>query len=165
MGAGSCSPRQCLPPVAKSGSAAQSISALKQTNMPGKKGKNGSGGRARTEERRELPTKGEGADYAQVVRILGDGRIESKAMDNQTRVATIRGSIYRRTRLSAGDWVLIGIREFQPDRADVLLKYTDDEVRQLRSLGLIENLVTTIDQQVKDSADDLPGDEVDFDAL
>ncbi len=133
--------------------------------MPGKKSKSGANGRHRTEERRELPTKGEGADYAQVVRILGDGRIEAKAMDGQTRLATIRGSIYRRTRLSAGDWVLIGIREFQTDRADVLLKYTDDEVRQLRSLGMIENLVTTIDQQVKESAEAAAGDEIDFDDL
>ena len=128
--------------------------------MPGKKSKSGNNGRARTEERRELPMKGEGAEYAQVVRILGDGRIESKAMDGQTRLATIRGSIYRRTRLVAGDWVLIGIREFQPDRADVLLKYTDDEVRQLRSLGLIETLVAAVDTEEKED-----GGDVDFDSL
>ena len=132
--------------------------------MPNKKGKNGTSGRARTEERRELPMKGDGAEYAQIVRVLGDGRVESKAMDGQTRLATIRGSIYRRTRLAAGDWVLIGIREFQPDRADVLLKYTEDEVRQLRSLGLIENLVASI-EKTDDSNESNDDVDIDFDTL
>ncbi len=131
--------------------------------MP-KKGKSNNQRARVANEKRELPTKGEGAEYAQVVRLLGDGRIEARCMDNVTRLATIRGSIYRRTRLAAGDWVLVGIRPFQTDRADVLLKYTEDEARQLRSMGLIETLVTDVKEEFKGDGEQ-PQEDVDFDDL
>ena len=34
-----------------------------------------------------------------------------------------------------GDIVLIGLREFQPDRADVIHKYTTEEARNLQAFG------------------------------
>ncbi len=129
----------------------------------GAKGKGGAKGKPRRDEKRELPLKGEGAEYAQVVRLLGDGRLEVRCMDRETRMATIRGAIYRKTRITPGDWVLIGIRPFQTDRADVLIKYTDEEVRQLRSQGLIESLVASVHDTYKESDSD--GEEVDFEAL
>lgn len=132
--------------------------------MP-KKGKSNNQRTRAANEKRELPTKGEGAEYAQVVRLLGDGRIEARCMDNVTRLATIRGSIYRRTRLTPGDWVLVGIRPFQTDRADVLLKYTEDEARQLRSMGLIETLVTDVKEEFRDPEEKEKEEDVNFDDL
>ncbi len=131
--------------------------------MPGGKGKGK--GRPRRDEKRELPLKGDGAEYAQVVRQRGDGRLEVICMDKQTRMATIRGAIYRFTRITAGDWVLIGIRPFQTDRADVLIKYTDEEVRQLRSQGLIETLVATVHDTGGKDVPEADDNDVDFDAL
>ncbi len=129
------------------------------------KGKATASSRAkRQDQKRELPLKGDGAEYAQVIRQLGDGRVDVKCMDRQTRMATIRGAIYRKTRITAGDWVLIGIRPFQMDRADVLIKYTDEEVRQLRSQGLIETLVEAV-HDTKDEDQFDAGNDVDFDAL
>ena len=127
------------------------------------KGKATASSRAKRDDKRELPLKGDGAEYAQVIRQLGDGRVEVKCMDKQTRMATIRGAIYRRTRITAGDWVLIGIRPFQTERADVLIKYTDEEVRQLRSQGLIETLVAAVHDAKENEFD--AGDDVDFDGL
>lgn len=34
-----------------------------------------------------------------------------------------------------GDIVLIGLREFQPDKADIIHKYTPEEARNLQSYG------------------------------
>jgi translation initiation factor 1A len=34
-----------------------------------------------------------------------------------------------------GDIVLIGLREFQPDKADVIHKYTTEEARNLQAFG------------------------------
>ena len=34
-----------------------------------------------------------------------------------------------------GDIVLVGLREFQPDKADVIHKYTADEARNLQAYG------------------------------
>ena len=44
--------------------------------------------------------------------------------------------------VNAGDVVLLGLREFQDEKADVILKYSPEEARQLKALGqLPESLV------------------------
>ena len=110
---------------------------------------------------RELPMKGEDAEYAQVLKLLGDGRLEVQCMDGKTRMSTIRGAIYRKTRIVAGDWVLIGLRPFDDGKSDVLLKYTDDEVRQLQDMGVIKKLVSNVAEEF---ASDDEGD-IDIDTL
>ena len=39
--------------------------------------------------------------------------------------------------IGVGDIVLIGLRDFQDDKADVIMKYTADEARQLKAYGEI----------------------------
>ena len=39
--------------------------------------------------------------------------------------------------IAAGDYVLMGLRDFQDDKADVIHKYTPDEVRKLKKMGQI----------------------------
>lgn len=34
-----------------------------------------------------------------------------------------------------GDIVLVGLRDYQDDKADVILRYNADEARQLKSIG------------------------------
>ncbi len=114
--------------------------------------------RRRNNGPRELPTKGDDAEYAQVVKLLGDGRVEVNCMDGKTRMATIRGSIYKKTRIAPGDWVIIGLRPFDDKKADVVVKYTDDEVRQLQSMGLIKKLVEEVVNEFKD-------EDIDIDSL
>ena len=36
---------------------------------------------------------------------------------------------------------MIGLRDFQDDKADVIMKYTADEARQLKAYGEIPDLV------------------------
>ncbi len=102
--------------------------------------------------------KGDGAEYAQVVRLLGDGRVEVNCMDGKNRMATIRGSIYKKTRIVSGDWVIIGLRPFDDKKADVVVKYTDEEVRQLQSMGLIKKLVEEVVNEFND-------EDIDIDSL
>lgn len=108
---------------------------------------------------RELPLKGDDAEYAQVIRLLGDGRVDVQCMDGKTRMATIRGSIYKKTRIAPGDWVIIGLRPFDDKKADVVIKYTDEEVRQLQSMGLIKKLVQEVVNEFKEDED------IDIDSL
>lgn len=35
--------------------------------------------------------------------------------------------------IGVGDIVLIGLRDFQDDKADIIMKYTADEARQLKA--------------------------------
>jgi translation initiation factor 1A len=55
--------------------------------------------------------------------------------------------------VSAGDIVLVSMREFQDGKGDVILKYTADEARSLKTLGQLPESVV-----INDTAD---GDDVD----
>ena len=73
-----------------------------------KKGKKGEG----DETRRDLLFKEDGQEYAQVLRMLGDGRVALSCYDGVARQGLIRGTMRRRVWISTGDIVLIGLREF-----------------------------------------------------
>jgi translation initiation factor 1A len=103
----------------------------------GKGGKNVKKGKKRDTdgERRDLLFKEDGQEYAQVLRMLGDGRIALACYDDVARIGLIRGTMRRRVWINTGDIVLIGLREFQQDKADVIHKYTSDEARNLQAYG------------------------------
>jgi translation initiation factor 1A len=91
----------------------------------GKGGKNrrrgkGDGG----DEKRELIFKEDGQEYAQVLRMLGNGRL-----------CHIRGKMRKKVWVNTGDIILLGLRDFQDEKADVILKYLADEARSLKAYG------------------------------
>ena len=67
--------------------------------------------------------------------MLGDGRLALQCYDDVARTGLIRGTMRRRVWINTGDIVLIGLREFQPDKADVIHKYTTEEARNLQAFG------------------------------
>ena len=118
--------------------------------------------------------------------MLGNGRIEAKCQDGETRLGQIRGQMRKKVRrcfilchctqtisplsdhgtapvffpwayspsgsrrvladarrlqvwIVAGDIVLLSLRDFQDDRADVIHKYTADEARNLKTYGELKN--------------------------
>eukprot|EP01038_Epipyxis_sp_PR26KG_P005805 gene5805-8011_t len=103
----------------------------------GKGGKNYKKGKKTNEgeTRRDLIFKEDGQEYAQVLRMLGDGRVALQCYDDVARTGLIRGTMRRRVWINQGDIVLIGLREFQPDKADVIHKYTPEEARNLQAFG------------------------------
>jgi len=103
----------------------------------GKGGKNRKKTKAtQDKERRELQFKEDGQEYGQVLRLLGSGRVEVYGIDGKKRTCTIRGSMRNRVWIHAGDIVLLGLRDFgDENKADVMLKYYDEEARELQELG------------------------------
>ena len=103
----------------------------------GKGGKNRKKTKAQQDkERRELQFKSDGQEYGQVLRLLGSGRVEVQCIDGKKRTCTIRGSMRNRVWIHAGDIILIGLRDFGDDgKADVMLKYYEEEARELQELG------------------------------
>ena len=97
-----------------------------------KKGKNFQVG-----EKRELQFKEDGQEYAQVMRMLGNGRVEAFCFDGVKRMCTIRGTMRNRVWINAGDIILVGLREFGDDKGDVIAKYYDEEAKELKELGEI----------------------------
>lgn len=107
--------------------------------MAGKKGGKGQKSKKKSgsepSAKRDLVIKEEGQEYAQVLRMLGNGRLEAYCYDGKNRLCHIRGKMRKKIWIAQGDTVLIGLRDFQDDKADVIHKYTPDEARQLKKEG------------------------------
>jgi len=106
----------------------------------GKGGKNRRRGKNENEDmKRELVFREASQQYAQVIKMLGNGRLEAQCFDAVKRLCHIRGKLRKKVWINMGDIILVGLREFQDEKADVILKYTPDEARKLQSLGEIPN--------------------------
>jgi len=102
----------------------------------GKGGKNRRRGKNENEnEKRELIFKEEGQEYAQVTKMLGNGRLEAMCFDGTKRLCHIRGKLRKKVWINGGDIILLGLRDYQDTKADVILKYTSDEARNLKAYG------------------------------
>ncbi|KAK4688164.1 translation initiation factor 1A, partial [Tremellales sp. Uapishka_1] len=111
--------------------------------MPKAKGKGGKNRRRGKNEgdddKRELVFKEDGQEYAQVIKMLGNGRIEAKCQDGETRLAQIRGKMRKKVWIMQGDIILLSLRDFQDDKADVIVRYTPDEARNLKTYGELKS--------------------------
>jgi translation initiation factor 1A len=64
-----------------------------------------------------------------------------------------------------GDVVLLGLRDFQDSKADLILKYTPDEARLLKSYGELADTVKVIDTEAPEGEDDDLDVEFDIDDI
>lgn len=87
------------------------------------------------DDKRELVFREDGQEYAQVTKMLGNGRLEAQCFDGEKRLAHIRGKMRKKVWINQGDIVLLSLRDFQDDKADVIVKYTADEARNLKAYG------------------------------
>jgi len=119
----------------------------------GKGGKNRRRGKNENEaEKRELVFKEDGQEYGQVIKMLGNGRLQAYCFDGNVRLCHIRGKLRKKTWINAGDIILIGLRDYQVSKADVIQKYNADEARNLKTYGeLPEN--AKINEGVGDDED------------
>jgi len=102
----------------------------------GKGGKNRRRGKNENEtEKRELVFKEDGQEYAQVLKMLGNGRLDAMCFDGIKRLCHIRGKLRKKVWINTGDIILLGLRDYQDNKADVILKYTPDEARNLKTYG------------------------------
>lgn len=119
----------------------------------GKGGKNKRRGKNESLSKRELVFKEDGQEYAQVTRMLGNARLEAYCFDGQKRQCHIRGQLKRRVWINNDDIILIGLRDYQDEKGDVILKYTADEVRALKEYQEIPDSI-----KVADNDDDMNGE-------
>lgn len=75
-------------------------------------------------EKRELVFKEEGQEYAQVVKMLGNGRLEAQCFDGARRLAHIRGKLRKKVWINQGDIILLSLRDYQDEKGDVIMKYS-----------------------------------------
>ena len=82
----------------------------------------------------------EGQQYAHVIRNLGGCNLEVFCYDGTTRIAHIRGKMRKRQWIKVGDTVLVGTRDYQDSKCDVIYKYKSEEVSRLKRYGEITHL-------------------------
>lgn len=113
--------------------------------MPKNKGKGGKNRRRGKNEnegaKRELILKEDGQEYAQVQKMLGNGRLEAMCFDGTKRLCHIRGKLRKRQWINTSDIILVGLREYQDAKADVIMKYNGDEARRLKNMGQLPDSV------------------------
>jgi translation initiation factor 1A len=89
-----------------------------------------------TPKKYTLLLKTDGQEYAKIVRILGSCRYECECFDNKTRLCIMRGGIrkFTRKKIKTDCIVLLSLRDFQDDKADILHLYSNEDTEQLIKL-------------------------------
>ncbi|MGH0185431.1 UNVERIFIED_CONTAM: hypothetical protein FKN15_018028 [Acipenser sinensis] len=116
------------------------------SSIQGKGGKNRRRGKNENEsEKRELVFKEDGQEYAQVIKMLGNGRLEATCFDGVKRLCHIRGKLRKKD-----------------NKADVILKYNADEARSLKAYGELPEHAKINETDTFGPGDD---DEIQFDDI
>ena len=114
--------------------------------------------------------------------MLGNGRLEAMCFDGVKRLCHIRGKLRKKVKLTVltfshykvplqvwinqSDIILVGLRDYQDAKADVIQKYSADEARNLKSYGEFPESIKineTVDFVGGDLDDDIEFDDVDSD--
>merc|ERR1719309_1283640 len=94
--------------------------------------------------------------------------------DGEKRLCHIRGKLRKKVWINSGDIILLGLRDYQDNKADVILKYTNDEARNLKAYGELPDTTKInenanddeIDENIQfDDVDDDDDDEEDVDNI
>jgi len=103
----------------------------------------------------ELVYKDDGQEYAQIVRKLGGSNVELACADGVTRMGIIRGTMRNKVWLNTGDYVLVGLRDFQDNKCDIILRYTAEQVRTLKAYKEIPEQEQEEDEEPSLDFDDI----------
>jgi len=128
--------------------------------MPKNKGKGGKSRRRGKNDaneqfnKRELRGKDEGEEYGQVIKMLGNGRLEAFCYDGKTRQCRIRGKLQKKVWINKDDIILVSLRDFEDGKCDVIHKYTPDEIAQLKKSGKLPTKATINDENEPENASD-----------
>ena len=134
--------------------------------MPGKKKGNNKRKKEDTKTR-DLELKENMEEYAKVISLLGDRKITVRLPHGTDILGVIPGKMKRRCMINVDDVIIVGIREFQQDKVDVLHKYKEDEVRKLIQYGEIPESfgksAASLDDKIQDDGIDFIQDEEEID--
>ena len=135
---------------------------MAKKNQGGKKKKRGKN--QQDDKNKKLDTlKDEDTQYAKVLERKGGPHLSVRLLSGETVIGVIRGRMRRRVWMAINDIILVGIRDFQEGKVDVLHKYPEEHVRQLVEMGEIPDYFTVgegINAGIKD--DNIFGEQTEF---
>lgn len=83
---------------------------------------------------RDLVFREDDQAYARLIKPLGDGRFECENFETgDTLIGHIKGTFRKRIWMNVGDVVLISLRDFDPNKCDIIYKYTAEEASVLQT--------------------------------
>uniref|UniRef100_A0A7N2MB40 Eukaryotic translation initiation factor 4C n=1 Tax=Quercus lobata TaxID=97700 RepID=A0A7N2MB40_QUELO len=98
--------------------------------MPKNKGKGGKN--EADDEKRELVFKEDGQEYAQVLRMLGNGRCEAMCIDGSKRLCHIRGKMHKKGELPENTRLNEGIIDDEEDGGgDDYIEFEDEDIDKI----------------------------------
>ena len=138
---------------------------IKKNNKKG--GKHARGSKNNTySNKRDLLFKEADQEYAQVLKMLGNGRCQCYCYDGTSRLGHIRGNMRKKVWVSTGDIILVSLRDFQDEKCDIIHKYNADESRNLKDYGELPETArineTALDLAMEEDDDDIG---IDFDEI
>jgi len=92
-------------------------------------------------------------EYAQILKMLGNGRCDTYCFDGVRRLCHIRGKMRKRIWINVGDIVLIGKRDFQDRKGDIIQKYFPDEAKNLKDYGELPNNIFVSEMKTSKNED------------
>lgn len=94
-------------------------------------------------------------EYATVIKTLGDGRFQLECKDGINRLGLVRGKMRKRVWVNEGDIVLVGLRDYEDNKADIIHKYTQDEAKKLVNIKEIEKIEENIVEECSFNFDEI----------
>ena len=82
-------------------------------------------------KKRELIEKDDGTDYAYVEKLLGSRRCTVRVTDGSSKLCIISRRFKRKVWVSAGDTLLVTIRNYEDAKCDMLHRYDKSEITEL----------------------------------
>jgi translation initiation factor 1A len=128
-------------------------------------GKKPMAGRRKEEKKRDLEAKEPGQEYGKVVKMLGNGRLTAYCFDGVTRMCRIRGKMLKQVWVAVGDLVLVSLRDFQDAKGDVILKYSPEEVREMRARKWVPDTATSSAEHGEGPSDQAAFEFASFDSV
>jgi translation initiation factor 1A len=111
---------------------------------------------------RQLEKKIQGQEYALLTKKLGDCRFDCLCSDGVIRVAHVPGKFRKRWWFQVQEYVLVSIRfGIDPSKCDILHKYNQGEVEQLRNEGLLIKIINDNDVDLEEIEEEEDEDEDD----
>ena len=94
---------------------------------------------------KEVPKPAEGEVICVVKKLLGAEHVQVLCLDGKERLGRIPGKLRKKMWVKEGDVVLVAPWDFQPNKCDIIYKYSEGELKKLEqekiiSFDLIEQL-------------------------
>jgi len=99
--------------------------------------------------------KTDGQEYAYINEVYGNGRYRVICWDKKNRLGILRGKLKKRRRCIKNDIVLVGLRDYQDEKCDIILIYDAEQIQVLLNKNIITSSFIKNGMYLKEKTDDL----------